>query len=226
MYVIVKPGNDIYHHGIKGQKWGIRRYEERRNKIYSKLTNSEKKNLIDAENKYKDTYNNRTRLKDVGKAYGEYYDSYKDLWKSWLKNGTLSEEYLNSYGNFGHKEFMVRYKLSRVIMDMEKGMHDRKLLNKTLRNLEKKEKKMDKRLKAYNNMTPLEKDDYFSGIVSDITLKSQINKGNKSKYKKLIKENREKLDNLVETSLRRNKTNDEPFEYDKLFRDEKMHREY
>ena len=23
MYVIVKPGNDIYHHGIKGQKWGI-----------------------------------------------------------------------------------------------------------------------------------------------------------------------------------------------------------
>ena len=111
-------------------------------------------------------------------------------------------------------------------MDMEKGIHDRKQLNKTLRNLEKKEKKMDKRLKAYNNMTPLEKDDYFSGIVSDITLKSQINKGNKSKYKKLIKENREKLDNLVETSLRRNKTNDEPFEYDKLFRDEKMHREY
>ena len=226
MYVIVKPGNDIYHHGVKGQKWGIRRYEERRNKIYSKLTNGEKKNLIDAENKYKDTYNNRTRLKDVGKAYGEYYDSYKDLWKSWLKNGVLSEEYLNSYGNFGHKTFMVQYKLSRVIMDMEKGIHDRKQLNKTLRNLEKKEKKMDKRLKAYNNMTPLEKDDYFSGIVSDITLKSQINKGNKSKYKKLIKENREKLDNLVKTSLKRNKTNDEPFEYDKLFRDEKMHREY
>ena len=43
MYVIVKPGNDIYHHGVKGQKWGIRRYEERRNKIYSKLTNGEKK---------------------------------------------------------------------------------------------------------------------------------------------------------------------------------------
>ena len=147
MYVIVKPGNDIYHHGVKGQKWGIRRYEERRNKIYSKLTNSEKKNLIDAENKYKDTYNNRTRLKDVGKAYGEYYDSYKDLWKSLLKNGTLSEEYLNSYGNLGHKEFMIIYKLSRVIMDMEKGIHDRKQLNKTLRNLEKKEqeKKLEKR---------------------------------------------------------------------------------
>ena len=43
MYVIVKPGNDIYHHGVKGQKWGIRRYEERRNKIYSKLNNDEKK---------------------------------------------------------------------------------------------------------------------------------------------------------------------------------------
>lgn len=43
MYVIVKQGNDIYHHGVKGQKWGIRRYEERRNKIYSKLTNGEKK---------------------------------------------------------------------------------------------------------------------------------------------------------------------------------------
>nr|DAW72737.1 MAG TPA: hypothetical protein [Caudoviricetes sp.] len=23
MYVIVKPGNDIYHHGVKGQKWGV-----------------------------------------------------------------------------------------------------------------------------------------------------------------------------------------------------------
>ena len=51
---------------------------------------------------------------------------------------------------------------------------------------------MNKRLKAYNNMTSLEKDDYFSDIVSDMTLKSQINKENKSKYKKFIKENRKK----------------------------------
>ena len=226
MYVIIKPGYDIYHHGVKGQKWGIRRYEERRNKIYSKLTNSEKKNLIDKENKYKNTYNNRTRFKDFLNAYGEYYESYKNLFKTYFKYGSLSEEYLNKYGEFGHKMYMVRYKLSKILIDGEKAGHDRRQLNKTLRNLEKKEKKMNKRLKAYNNMTSLEKDDYFSGIVSDITLKSQINKENKSKYKKLIKENRKKLDNLVKTSLKRDKINYEPFEYDKLFRDEKLHREY
>ena len=137
MYIVVKTGDDIYHHGVKGQKWGIHRYEERRNKIYSKLNNSEKKNLIDKENKYKDTYNNRTRFKDYFNSIKEYNKSYKNTLKNWLKYGTFSEEYLKSYGETGHKIYMVQYKLSKIFIDSEKAGHARKQLNKTLRNLEK-----------------------------------------------------------------------------------------
>ena len=38
MYVIIKPGNDIYHHGVKGQKWGVRH-----EKAYQKLNGKNKK---------------------------------------------------------------------------------------------------------------------------------------------------------------------------------------
>lgn len=27
MYAIVRSGNELYHHGVKGQRWGIRRYQ-------------------------------------------------------------------------------------------------------------------------------------------------------------------------------------------------------
>ena len=44
MYVIVKPGNDIYHHGIKGQKWGvitkIKDYMTKRKALNNKRINS------------------------------------------------------------------------------------------------------------------------------------------------------------------------------------------
>ena len=44
MYVIVKPGNDIYHHGVKGQKWGvitkIKDYMAKRKVLNNKRINS------------------------------------------------------------------------------------------------------------------------------------------------------------------------------------------
>lgn len=87
MYVIVKPGDDIYHHGVKGQKWGvitkIKDYIAKRKAIQAeknrrktiKLEESHKKqgitkaeldHLETAEDVYK--YRNNLSTKDLGTA--------------------------------------------------------------------------------------------------------------------------------------------------------------
>ena len=87
MYVIVKPGNDIYHHGVKGQKWGvitkIKDYMAKRKAIKAEkdrrktiqleeshkkqgITKAELDHLETAEDVYK--YRNNLSTKDLGIA--------------------------------------------------------------------------------------------------------------------------------------------------------------
>ena len=87
MYVIVKPGNDIYHHGVKGQKWGvitkikdnmakrkaIKAEKDRRKTIQLEeshkkqgITKAELDHLETAEDVYK--YRNNLSTKDLGIA--------------------------------------------------------------------------------------------------------------------------------------------------------------
>lgn len=92
--------NDIYHHGIKGQRWGIRRYqnpdgsltpagEKRYGKKLEKLTNKA----------VKDMNNNRTNL--YVKAYNNtanelrnnnFYDKFNTRWEEeFKKNGHMTK---------------------------------------------------------------------------------------------------------------------------------------
>lgn len=87
MYVVVKPGNDIYHHGVKGQKWGvitkIKDYMAKRKAIKAEkdrrktirleeshkkqgITKAELDHLETAEDVYK--YRNNLSTKDLGIA--------------------------------------------------------------------------------------------------------------------------------------------------------------
>lgn len=50
LYSITSPHNDLYHHGIKGQKWGVRRFQNKDGTLtklgksrYSDETNSKRK---------------------------------------------------------------------------------------------------------------------------------------------------------------------------------------
>lgn len=39
---IINPNSELYHHGIKGQKWGVRRYQNED----GSLTDEGKKNIL------------------------------------------------------------------------------------------------------------------------------------------------------------------------------------
>lgn len=71
VYLFLKKGidsmNELYHHGIKGMKWGIRRYQ---NKDGS-LTAAGKKRISEDSKIYKDKY------KKTADAVKNYYDDLK-----------------------------------------------------------------------------------------------------------------------------------------------------
>lgn len=71
-------GNELYHHGILGQKWGIRRFQNRDGSYteegkkrrrsdsysedYKKYSNLKKKNVKEMSNRELQDFNNRARL--------------------------------------------------------------------------------------------------------------------------------------------------------------------
>lgn len=60
-YMIKNSQNELYHHGIKGQKWGVRRY---RNKDGS-LTNALARRYSDAKSAYRNAKAERRYTKDM-----------------------------------------------------------------------------------------------------------------------------------------------------------------
>lgn len=87
MYIVVKPGDDIYHHGVKGQKWGVitkikdymakrkalKAEKNKRRKIRLEeshkkkgITRAELDHLETAEDVYK--YRNNLSTAELGKA--------------------------------------------------------------------------------------------------------------------------------------------------------------
>ena len=100
MYIIVKPGNDIYHHGVKGQKWGVitkikdyiakqkalKAEKNKRRKIRLEeshkkkgITKAELDHLETAEDVYK--YRNNLSTKELGIALNrvKWTNEIKDL---------------------------------------------------------------------------------------------------------------------------------------------------
>ena len=70
--------NEVYHHGVKGMKWGVRRYQNKD----GTLTNTGKKRLIEA----------KTENLQSAKRIEELYKNALDAMKNYSGHMTDSEE--------------------------------------------------------------------------------------------------------------------------------------
>lgn len=79
---VVRPyETELYHHGIKGQKWGVRRYQNKDGSLTAagkKRINKATNKLADAANKYYDRVNKYNALQDIG---GDNSGMLKDIQK-------------------------------------------------------------------------------------------------------------------------------------------------
>lgn len=83
--------NELYHHGIKGQKWGIRRYQNKDGtltpkgkKRYDKLTGSRKEAKL--KKKLEQKYSNDSPIiKKLKRKYGIY----EKIGKSFVNNSEM-----------------------------------------------------------------------------------------------------------------------------------------
>lgn len=66
--------NELYHHGIKGQKWGIRRYQNED----GTLTNAGRARYSKGESEHDLGIGNKKRLNTVDKRLLMYHNSYKN----------------------------------------------------------------------------------------------------------------------------------------------------
>ena len=109
MYIVVKPGDDIYHHGVKGQKWGVitkikdyiakrkalKAEKNKRRKIRLEeshkkkgITKAELDHLETAEDVYK--YRNNFSTKELGEALNRV------KWTNEIKTLKAQEAYSKS----------------------------------------------------------------------------------------------------------------------------------
>jgi hypothetical protein len=89
-YVIVN--GELYHHGVKGMKWGVRREQKKLAKAQKKWDRDYEKNYVKAYNKSAD-YANKVLIPEINKKYAKTLNSktwgdeekaeYKKYWKEY-----------------------------------------------------------------------------------------------------------------------------------------------
>ena len=92
----VLENNELYHHGIKGQKWGVRRYQNED----GTLTAAGQKRLEQKDNKWaKKNYDKitSTARKRVSRELDEYGNQLLRDSSSYKSNGKVSSAAINAY---------------------------------------------------------------------------------------------------------------------------------
>ena len=127
----VKPKNELYHHGIKGQKWGVRRfqnedgsYTEAGRKRYgiqqdgSMSSKGAKKwykdhyiGMLNKHIKYLDEYDRTDEGRKKQEAYGREIDKMEsdEEYSSWDRFYKLEEDYLKSGELYAGKKLLQEY---------------------------------------------------------------------------------------------------------------------
>ena len=106
--------NDLYHHGIKGQKWGVRRFQ---NKDGS-LTNAGRKRYSDEVNDLKTSM--KSAEAKMKKAYSVYDDANSEyFYKSTKKNKERLQEAEQAYAiaSRDYKSSKMKYKIAKMEAD-------------------------------------------------------------------------------------------------------------
>ena len=101
--------NELYHHGIKGQKWGVRRFQN----PDGTFTEAGKKRYAYTGRGTRNLY------KDVKKQHREeerFYTSSSDIYKGTLKEEALAEKRLNRFkSRYGIDDSTDRQKMSKKV---------------------------------------------------------------------------------------------------------------
>lgn len=115
---LVQPGEYICHHGVKGQKWGVRRYQNANGSLTAAGQNRYKKDLANAINKrnrYKLLKLLRPIENNLKKEYSDFYLSRDNLKKQRKKaNDDLNYFLMNKLYNFNKAKVDMMSREERI----------------------------------------------------------------------------------------------------------------
>lgn len=125
-------GDELYHHGVKGQKWGIRRYQN----LDGSLTNEGLARYSVGEAERDLGLGNKKRLNSVEKRFRNYYRANKNaedrMYKKAAKasfNGKDPTKFINRAKNFANGAAMQK----KMNMNFQKlDERERKRVNRSI----------------------------------------------------------------------------------------------
>ena len=125
-------GDELYHHGIKGQKWGIRRYQN----PDGSLTNEGRAKYSTGDAEHDLGLGNKKRLNTVEKRFRANYKAYKNAEDAYYRkaaeasfNGKDPTKYINRAKSFANNAAMQK----KMNMNFQKlDERERKRVNRSI----------------------------------------------------------------------------------------------